>query len=221
MLLLKNMGWCNMTWILTVIIDLMFNVICYLTNPIVVLFADEYGNLPKCLRWWQTYDNCLDVDWMIDEEIVPKIFRYDFHKHYIYHLEDKSGDKVIAGYVDIIDPNFTIKERVQRYFCRLCWLYRNAAYGFSYEISGRDYDPKLKKVYKDYKNSREDECHIDVVYDDRPFWNRTWRIYYTKQWFWKFYIRIYFGWKITKTEGSKDRAMLAFFINPFRIVKES
>lgn len=52
-------------WIVQAIFELCAMVIAYLTNPIVVLFADEYGNLPKCLRFWQTYDNCLDVSWMI------------------------------------------------------------------------------------------------------------------------------------------------------------
>ena len=33
-------------WFLLAIIDLLFNVVCYLTNPIVLLFADELGNLP-------------------------------------------------------------------------------------------------------------------------------------------------------------------------------
>ena len=41
--------------------------LCLVTNPIVVLFCDKYGNLPKIFRLWQTYDNCLDVDWMISE----------------------------------------------------------------------------------------------------------------------------------------------------------
>ena len=45
-------------WIVQAIFELCAMVIAYLTNPIVVLFADEYGNLPKCLRFWQTYDNC-------------------------------------------------------------------------------------------------------------------------------------------------------------------
>ena len=111
-----------MTWILYAILTIVSMVVAYITNPIVVLFADEKGNLPHCFRWWQTYDNCLDVGWMISEGHVPKLFRYDFDKHYIYHPEDKSYG-LNPGYVDIIDPKFTIKERIQRYFCRLAWLY--------------------------------------------------------------------------------------------------
>lgn len=202
-----------------VVLDIIFMIICYITNPIVVLFADEYGNLPKWLKWWQTYDNCLDIDWMIYEEVVPKIFRYDFNKHYKYHMEDKSVNPIIPGYVEIIDPEFTIIERIQRYFCRLWWLYRNTGYGFSYSVTGRRYLPDYNKAYVDYRNSREDEVHINVVFDGRSSYDRTFRIYYAKQWCKYFYIRIYIGWKITETEGEPNRAMLACFFNPFRRVK--
>jgi hypothetical protein len=56
------------------VLEIIFTIVCYLTNPIVVLFADEYGNLPYSLRYWQTWDNTLDVEWMITENKVPKIF---------------------------------------------------------------------------------------------------------------------------------------------------
>lgn len=42
---------------------------CYITNPIVVLFCDEYGILPKYFKLWQTYDNCLDIEWLISENV--------------------------------------------------------------------------------------------------------------------------------------------------------
>lgn len=118
-----------MLWIIEAAASFLFMLIAYITNPIVVLFADEKGDLPRIFKWWQTYDNCLDIEWMISEGHVPKIFRYDFNKHYVYHLENKKNG-LIPGYVDVIDSNFTIKERIQRYFCRLAWLYRNTGYGF-------------------------------------------------------------------------------------------
>ena len=107
------------------ILGILTMVLCMLTNPIVVLFCDKYGNLPRIFRLWQTYDNCLDIDWMIYENKVPKIFQYDFNKHYKYYMESKNNDEMIPGHVVILDDNFTIKERIQRYFCRVLWLYRN------------------------------------------------------------------------------------------------
>lgn len=206
------------SWLFFAIIDFSFSLICYVTNPIVILFADEYGNLPRILRWWQTYDNCLDIDWMIYEGNVLPIFRYDFNKHYIYHLEQKSQEPIIPGYVEIIDPNFTIKERIQRYFCRLTWLYRNTGYGFAYEVTGRDYEMDKVVKHVDYNNSKVDECHIYTVEDGKGFPNKTFRFYYTKQWCKWFYIRIYLGWKVTNTSSKYSRAMTALFFNPFRMV---
>lgn len=210
-----------LSWPFLAIADLLFTIICYFTNPFVVLFCDEYGNLPKIFKWWQTYDNCLDVEWMISEECVPKVFRYDFNKHYIYHQEDKSSVPIIPGYVEIIDPNFTLIERIQRYFCRLAWLYRNTGYGFSYDVCGREYLPVTVVKHIDYKLSKDNECHIYTVNDDYSSYNSTFRLYYCKPWCKWFYLRIYFGWKITETEGFKLRhSQLAFFINPFRLINE-
>lgn len=129
-------------WIMKVFLNLLCMVLCYLTNWFVVLFSDKYGNLPKIFKMWQTYDNCLDVEWMISEKKVPSFFRYDFNKHYKYYLEEKYEDVVIPGYVEIIDNNFTLKEKIQRYFCRCAWLYRNCGYGFAYYIFGKKVNPK-------------------------------------------------------------------------------
>ena len=205
-----------MTWILYALLAFISMLVAYVTNPIVVLFADEKGELPYRLRWWQTYDNCLDIDWMIYEGIVPKIFRYDFNKHYIYHMEDKSyGLK--PGYVDIIDPNFTTKEKIQRYFCRLLWLYRNTAYGFAYEVLGREYTPKDNVVLKNHNNS-DGNIWLSYINDDRSKFDKTWSLFVFKPWCKYFNIRIYAGWKLKGcVSGPRDKAMIAFHINPFRL----
>lgn len=72
-----------MKWIFQAVAELVAMVVAYLTNWLVVLWADECGNLPCWLRYWQTYDNTLDVGWMIYE--VPEWARYDYDKHYLYH----------------------------------------------------------------------------------------------------------------------------------------
>lgn len=145
-----------MKWIFCVPLELLATVIAYITNPIVCLFADERGNLPRLFYWWQTYDNCLDIDWLIYEHCVPKWAEYDFNKHYKYHLEQKFDDGTfIAGYVDVIDGNFTFKEKVQRYFCRLTWLYRNCNYGFSYYVNGAKVDKDNLVIVKQQKEPYE------------------------------------------------------------------
>jgi hypothetical protein len=43
-----------------IILNLCFSILAYILNPIVVLFADDRGNLPKWLSWFQTQDSSLD-----------------------------------------------------------------------------------------------------------------------------------------------------------------
>ena len=216
-------------YLLYFVIKIITAILCYLTNPIVVLFCDEYGQLPKCFKLWQTYDNCLDIDWMIDEGIVPKIFRYDFHKHYVYHLEDKSSWPIKPGYVEIKDPNFTFKEKIQRYFCRLAWLYRNNGYGFSYYWLGRwiDYN-QLYVIYN--TNNKEVLQHYLGYINKQPGsgWERfifnflftDWCFYYFKPYSKTKAIRLYFGWKFKFEENRPESwyCQYAFSINPFKSV---
>jgi hypothetical protein len=153
----------------------MFTLICYVTNPVVILFSNEHGELPYPLRWWQTYDNCIDIPHTINSG-VPKLFRYDFDKHYKYTPEFKNKYAMKPGYVEILDPNFTIWEKIQRYFCRNVWLYRNTAYGFSYEVCGRYVFADKVKTYVDYNYAENDKCYIAVVNDNRIFLNKTWSV---------------------------------------------
>lgn len=212
----------DMLWPLYAIAEAISVIIAYITNPIVVLFADEYGNLPNCLRWWGTFDNTLDVRWMITENKVPKIFQYDYDKHYIYHYEDKGNGYVIPGHVEIVNSNFTTKEKIQRYFCRLAWLYRNTAYGFSYYVLGKRIFPRNILVVRNYNYGEYDNC-TETLDASTGFINRVWKLHYYKQWCKYFYLRVYIGWKITsdtKTNPNEsDVAMLACYIWPFRLVK--
>src|SRR5574344_463959 len=195
--------------------EFFFMIFCGLTNPIVCLFADEYGWLPKIFKYWQTFDNTLDMEWLIYEGYVPEIFCYDYRKHYVYHYENKSNGQMIPGYVDLIDANFTTKEKIQRYFCRLIWLYRNCNYGFSYYVNGRSYNGSQNCIIAN-KQDYVDETWISYINDNSNFFKRTWCFYYVKQWCGKFALRIYLGWKLKNcTEPYNMRAMIAFHFNPF------
>nr|DAT20528.1 MAG TPA: Envelope protein [Caudoviricetes sp.] len=198
-------------WLVLCGANLLCMALCYLTNWFVVLFADKYGNLPKIFKLWQTYDNCLDVAWMIYENNVPKFARYDFNKHYLYHFESKGDGYMIPGYVDLIDDNFTLKERFQRYVCRCAWLYRNCGYGFAYYIFGKTVNPSDVKVCvneKDFFVAIDTKNKIFCIKDDRR-WCRL------------FKKSIYLGYKFISANGAKHplRCMLANRINFFRRVK--
>ena len=211
-----------MQYLFYVVAEILANIIAYITNPLICFFANEVGQLPKCFRYWQTYDNPLDVEWMITEKIVPKIFRYNFRSHYNYYYEIKGNGYCIPGYVELINPNFTIKERIQRYFCRLAWMYRNTAYGFSYEVLSKAPYIYNIEILKSYYNNKEEQL---IVSHDKTtnWWNKTFKLYYTKPWCKYFYLRVYLGWKLTNDtltdRNARDHSMLAFFINPFRTRK--
>lgn len=205
-----------MLWILHALLELVAMIVAFFTNWLVVFFADEYGQLPKLLKWWQTWDNPLDISWVVYEGCVWKCFQYDFNKHYLYHYETWEGAKKIAGYVDLLDPDFTFKERVQRYFCRVYWLYRNSNYGFSYSVNGRTFNTNDLIVTRniDELNNRQYTGYIK----GGNIFTTTWSFFYQKQWCSKFSFRLYAGWKLKgepQNTNEEDRAMLAISINPF------
>ena len=194
-------------WALYAVLDVIFNLIAYLTNPFVLLFADEVGDFPDIFLWWENWDDHVDIDWMVDEGHVPKFARYDFHRHYKYHSPEEAEQTigVYQGYVDLLDPDFTLWERFQRYVCRLWWLYRNNAYGFSYYVTGVDVNES------DVVKVKTDEVDgytwfiTDYAFcykDERPsFWELRWDNY--------------IGWKFRWFDNPEGRYMLAFRITPF------
>lgn len=205
-----------MKWFLQAALEVLATIIAYLTNWFVVFFADECGQLPKCLKWWQTYDNPLDVEWMVTEGVVPGFARYDFNRHYKYHYEDKGDDYMKPGYVELLDPDFTLWERFQRYVCRLWWIYRNSNYGFSYYVNGRTVNGKDNIILLDINepNNRQ----FKSVVKGGNWWSATWCYYYEKPYCKWFKLRVYLGWKLKSVYAGKQRHMLALFFNPFRKV---
>lgn len=196
-------------WFILAILDVLFNVICYLTNPIVVLFANEYGELPSIFRWWANWDDGLDVSWMVYEHEVPSWAEYDFNKHYIYH-DEWEAEQITGrhkGFVELIDPKFTLKERFQRYFCRLAWIYRNCAYGFSYYVTGVEVCGADIVKHATYKND-------GYMYYTAP---NAWTYGYNQKSYGKFHWKIFLGWKIQDFKNIETkRCMLAFCINPWK-----
>ena len=132
-------------WLLYVPFSLLAMVLCYLTNWIVVLFADEDGELPSFLHLWQTWDNSVYCSDSVEH--APKFLQYDWARHYREHLDADAYLKSVnreRWYCTCIDHNFTLWERVQRYCCGVLWLMRNASYGFSFYLLGADVSPMLK-----------------------------------------------------------------------------
>ena len=142
---------------------------------------------------------------MISEHCVPRWAEYDFNRHYKYYSEWKAEETIgqHRGYVELLDPHFTIKERFQRYVCRLAWLYRNCGYGFSYYITGVDVNEN------DIIKIKDEEGYIYYVTDD------AWVFKYDRPSFGKYHWEIFMGWKMQNVRGT-ERCMLAIRINPFQ-----
>lgn len=193
-------------WLVLAILDLLFTAQCYVTNPIVVLFATETGELPEILKWWANWDDGLDVRWMVTEHHVPHWAEYDFDRHYKY-VDEWEAEKTIGihhGYVIPLDTSFTWKEIFQRYICRVAWLYRNTGYGFSYYVTGVTVDEN--DIVK--AKTMEQDGYIYYTTD------YAFCLKYDKKSFSKYHWEIFLGWKFQHISGV-ERCMLAFRVNPF------
>ena len=182
-----------MIWFFLWPLSVVVSIVCYLTNPFVVLFADNCGELHGFLKLWQTWDDCLDVEFFVKEK-VPKAFRYDFDKHYI-SIRDQPPDLIkygrTKGAVICINNNWTIKERLQRYCCRVLWLTRNCAYGFAFYVFGRF--TRATDIVK-IKNG--------VCYDSsKSVVLRPWKVHVMPT-IGNVLIDIFLGWKINEAEDS-------------------
>ena len=186
-----------MLWFIFYPMNLMLSILCYLTNWLAVLFADERGELHGSWLYWQTWDDSLDVEWFV-KETVPKIFRYDFDKHYVSTREAPEYLKPLGrdkGAVKCISNEFTLKERVQRYFCRVLWLYRNNGYGFAFYWFGNGCAGNLLTTIK-FK-------YGTLVYDRfNPFYG-AWKLSGKIGWF-----EFLAGWKLATESSDFKWAMI-------------
>lgn len=197
-------------WIFNVIGAIFFSVICYITNPIAALFANEVGEIKGFFKLWQTWDDSCDVDFMV-KEVVPSIFRYDFDSKYENAVEYPPELTAVGRYKYCVKlkpgATFSTKEKIQRYFCRVLWLTRNCAYGFAFwwfgnNIIGTDMERKIyeedkifllekgKNIFNGYW-SYKDESFITTIAGYNIFWKN------------------YLGWKIDENNPYIRRCMIA------------
>lgn len=179
-----------MKWFIYAALQMVCMVICYLTNWLVVIFANEEGELPGFLRLWQTWDDTLDNK--TDVGRMPSFLQYDWDSHY---AQSKVTEKGQTRYVEQLVEPFGLADRIRRYFCRCHWLYRNCAYGFAFYLFGRDVTPPVQqKTGKDWYF-----CHQGST------WAFKCESEIKNGWKWK----IYLGWKIQRSLDNEHRAMIA------------
>lgn len=184
-------------------LQLLSMILCYLTNWIVVLFADEDGELKGLWQLWQTWDDSVDNKYFVLNQI-PKIFRYDFDK---YNKEYKGGEDKYGRrryYVKNLKP-LPLKDRIKRYFCRVGWLNRNCGYGFAFYLLGTWVDNR-KMIYNDSTKYKEYSGH-----------EKGWRWLFDKPFVWKsdrpitkhLQLNCFIGWKASREIKGRHRAMIA------------
>ena len=193
-----------MRWFLYAPLQLIIMIICYITNPIVVLFADENGELPGLFCLWQTWDDSCDSEDCVTK-YVPGWIRYNFYKYYRTEKRyDPDYGRIIKRSINIAP--LPLIDRFKRYCCRVFWLSRKCAYGFALTLFGATINPDDIVVIDDYK-AGEFERNI-LVTRDLKYWKiyNSMRILNTN-YRWK----IYLGWKIHDVKNV-HYAMLAFRI---------
>lgn len=184
-------------WLLYVIPSFIFTILCYLTNPIIVLFADDDGELHGFLHYWQTWDNPTNPSDLLT--ILPSCMTTWYDGHYEEYYAS-IGELARLGrgrwYTKCYNHTFTTKERVMRYLCRVYWLTRNSAYGFCFYLLGADQNP-----YHTWAS----DGYMTMDIDDTSMWQYT----NSDRIFWKLYWNINLGWKLRSDAQMTTRCMIA------------
>ena len=201
-------------WLLYLILNIPITVFCYITNPIVLLFCNEDGELPAILDLWQTHDNSCNPSDI--KKICPKWLQFDWDKHYkeyrdtTQYLRSVNRDR---WYTTCVDTNFTLVERIKRYICRCMWLTRNCSYGWGFYIFGRTVTPPVEKRID--KNG----LYFHIATND----NLAWKYKNEKKIFTMFGYdiswNIFIGWKLDSDAIVDTRSMLAIRFLAFSIDK--
>ena len=197
-------------WLILLPFSLLAMFLCYLTNPIAVLFCDEDGELHGVWRNWQTHDNSCNPSDVTEHKQLPSFLLYDWPKHYkeTYGTTpelEKVGRK--RWFTKCIDPNFTLKERIQRYICRVYWLTRNCSYGWSFWVLG--ITPGTWWAVE------ENDGETVFVHEDFDGWwlDGAWKYKSTapicKIFGWTLRWNTFLGWKVDENAEVDTRAMIA------------
>jgi hypothetical protein len=209
-----------MIWLPLFVLNALVMLFCYITNPIVCLFCDEEGELHGFLNYWQTWDDSCNPRFFIVEK-VPAFLRYDYDHHYeewwgtTPELEQYGRSRCFAC---IKDPNFSLKERIQRYICRVLWLTRNCGYGFSFYWFGRW---AFSDCAVEHEHRKDDRHYIRWGWDDsQPIWTRTWWV--KIDWYWSehWHTEGYLGWKISTPFEGGQYSMIAHRFVPIKYHRE-
>lgn len=197
-------------WLIYLPFSLLAMILCYLTNPFVVLFCDEDGELHGFLNLWQTHDNSCNPSDVTEHKQLPSWLCYDWKRHY-EEYEDTTPELKKVGrkrwFTRCIDPNFSLKERLQRYVCRAYWLTRNCSYGWAFWFLG--ITPGVRWTIE------KDDGETNYVHEDYDAWwlDGAWKHKSTAKictiFGWEIHWNTFLGWKVDENAPVDTRAMIA------------
>jgi hypothetical protein len=182
--------------------SLLFTVLCYLTNWFVCLFADRNGELHGLLHLWQTWDDSLNGEFSV--QCAPKLLRYDWQKHYREYLDTTQYLRSVnrdRWFAECINDEWTLWERFQRYACRVLWLMRNNAYGFSFYLLGHTATPPIDVTRSENTISAKERNGFGWSYKN------TAKIF--SMFGWEVHWNNYLGWKLDLDAEVDTRGMIA------------
>ena len=189
-------------WLLYLPFSLLASVLCYLTNWIVVLFADINGELQGFLHLWQTWDNSVYCSDSV--KVAPKFLQYDWAKYYKEHKDttpELQAWNRERWFVTCINDDFTFADTVKRYCCGVLWLMRNNAYGFAFYLLGATVTPSV------FIKTSENTISVQEVYGSAWMYKNTAPIFSLFGWTvcWNNLL----GWKIDTSAEYDTRSMIA------------
>lgn len=190
-------------------LNIAVSLICYATNPIVLMFCSEEGELPGVLSYWQTWDNSVNPSDIKD--FVPKLLLFDWDRHYEeYWGTTPELAEVGRGryFCRVIDDHFSLWERFQRYCCRVLWLTRNCAYGWGFWAFGRKIEANSVEIVRQIDDDHGKLTYARVMSEPKF---RAPYIYKNDRDIIPGIVRwcVFFGWKIDYTSNRDEQAMIA------------
>lgn len=145
------------------------------------------------------------------KEKVPKFLRYDYDRHYEEYCDSNDLLKSLGRvrcYARLKDSHFTLKERLQRYICRVMWLYRNCGYGFAFYCFGRlCIGARCERFV--YRFDEQGHYVKYIANTHQTEGNRVWMYKSTWPINDKYRWEIYLGWKINEDDNESRHCMIA------------
>ncbi len=174
-------------WLALVPVSLAASLLNYPLAPVVTLFADEAGWLPRWLSWFQTPDNSLDGDAGWKNE----------------HRWFRDSPKVDRSW--------------RRWVNRFRWLWRNSMHGFERSVLGFTPAEGFSYLVRGEERVGNRPLWNGLVLRAaiNPGVRAAFQFYFVRAWSPKFCLRVNLGWKLWQSPAAGRPCQHVMSINPF------